>query len=121
MMRRLLFLFIFISSQFCYGQSSSSAVLCPKLDSLLCKYIKTSNNDNYSIHLTFMEYGGVDFLVFAEEFGYDFFGDTSFDTAVNFSVNAVNENFLFFFHDGLFLFGHSTPYYIRPSQRISRK
>lgn len=71
MMRCLLFLFIFISSQFCYGQSSSSAVLCPKLDSLLCKYIKTSNNDNNSIHLTFMEYGGAEFLMFDDDSGYD--------------------------------------------------
>lgn len=70
-MRRFLFLSIFISSQFCYGHTSSSTVLCPQLDSLLCQYIKASHHDNFSIHLTFMEYGGVDFLVFAEEFGYD--------------------------------------------------
>lgn len=70
-MRLFLFFYIFIGSQICYGQSSSSAVLCPKLDSLLCQYIKASHYDMFSIHLTFIEYGGVEFLLFNDESGYD--------------------------------------------------
>lgn len=69
-MKRYLFIVIFISSQFCYGQSSSSAVLCPQLDSLLCQYIKLTD-DSCSIHLTFMEYGGIKFLLFDDQYGYD--------------------------------------------------
>ena len=55
----------------CCSQQTSNSVLCPKLDSLLTQYIKMNTNNYRVIQLTFMEYGGIDFVMFNDRPDYD--------------------------------------------------
>ena len=56
---------------FVHGQPFFSSVLSPEMDSILNQYIDNTPNGYSTIQMTFMEYGGVDFLRLSNSNGYD--------------------------------------------------